>query len=364
MFAPQNLIKDPPFTKLDILSCRNLLIYFGQELQKKILPVFHFSLKPEGILFLGSSETIGHFNDLFIVQDKKWKIYKRQNPSLSSLPILSFPTIKPPFENNFPMTPDSISKAEEVSAIQLVESILQQSNAPPCAIIDSANNVIYIHGRTGQFLEPAEGKITFNILEMARKTIEPALANAIRKVSLNKQEIIQRGLLLEQADKPVFIDLTVRPILQQSSMRGLMMVVFEINNTPRKTDRGIQARGDEKKKRVNKTVEELDHELQYTKQNLQSTIEQLETSNEELKSTNEELQSTNEELQSTNEEMETSKEELQSLNEESITVNAELQNRIDELSKAHDDMKTCWIAPILQPYSSIPNCAFDASPLR
>ena len=336
VFATQNVIKDPPFTKLDFLSCRNLLIYLGPELQQRLLPVFHYSLKNEGILFLGSSETVGKFTDLFVTLDQKWKIFKRKASGELSYPSLTFPIIHTKNEMIYTPIPESVRKAEAVSALQLVETILQESNTPPCVIIDDSCNVVYIHGRTGRFLEPPEGKISVNILEMARLGLKTDLAAAIRKVAVHKQEVACRGLRIEGNDGGLYLNLSVKPIFEQSVMRGLMMVVFEETSKSTKKD---QVKPLKRKIEDEKSAETLKRELRHIKETLQTTIEELETSNEELKSTNEELQSTNEELQSTNEEMETSKEELQSLNEESSTVNAELQRRIDELSETNDDMK-------------------------
>ncbi|MFT5693781.1 MAG: two-component system CheB/CheR fusion protein [Oceanicoccus sp.] len=337
VFAPQDVIKDPPFTKLDILSCRNLLIYLGSELQKKLLPLFHYSLKPEGVLFLGSSETIGQHTDLFTVAEKKCKVFRRSAHRDGSRPVLDFPSALSTVDSTEVAMSSSVRKAEEISALQLVQTILQQSNTPPCAIIDDAGDIVYIHGRIGEFLEPSEGKISINIVEMARPGIRAGLASAIRKVAISKQEVILRDLQVEEKKDMITIDISVKPILQQFVSRGLMMVIFEEKASL------VPKPGDHRRSRIKpvqfKTNAELEQELLYTRENLQTTIEELETSNEELKSTNEELQSTNEELQSTNEEMETSKEELQSLNEESITVNTELQSRIDELSNANDDMK-------------------------
>ena len=337
VFAPQNVIKDPPFTKLDLLSCRNLLIYLGTELQKKLLPIFHYSLKPDGILFLGPSETIGQATDLFTSMHKKWKIFRRRPSTSAAHPVLDFPAAPAAYEARDLEVPETVQRAEELSALQLVETILEQSDAPPCAIINDASNIVYIHGRTGRFLEPAEGKASVNVVEMARPGLKAELTNAIHQVALHKQEVTHRGLRVEHNGGQLFLNLTVKPILEQIAMRGLMMVVFDETETPAKAEKRKPKRSTAKRK--GKTVEELEQELQYTKENLQTTIEELETSNEELKSTNEELQSTNEELQSTNEELETSKEELQSLNEESATVNTELQARIDELDNTNDDMK-------------------------
>ena len=337
VFAPQNVIKDPPFTKLDLLCCRNLLIYLGPELQKRLLPIFHYALRPGGILFLGSSETIGQATDLFALSDKKWRIFHRKPSSASAHPVLYFPASPESYEARDLEVPETVQRAEELSALQLVETILHQSDTPPCAIVNDASNVVYIHGRTGKFLEPAEGKASVNIVEMARPGLKAELAAAIRQVAIHNQEVVHRGLRVEHDGSRLFLSLTVRPILEHSAMRGLMMVVFEETEAPakEKTPKPKRTTGEQ----VDKTAEQLHQDLQHTRESLQTTIEELETSNEELKSTNEELQSTNEELQSTNEELETSKEELQSLNEESATVNIELQSRIEELSRANDDMK-------------------------
>ena len=224
---------------------------------------------------------------------------------------------------------EAVQRAEELSVPQLVETILQQSDTPPCAIRDDACNVVYIHGRTGRFLEPAEGKATVNVVEMARPGLKAELTAAISKVATHKQETICRGLHVDHNGGKLFLNLTVKPILEQIAMRGLMMVVFEETATPTKEKRSSKP---VTRQRREKSIEELEQELQYTRESLQTMIEELETSNEELKSISEELQSTNEELES-------SKEELQSLNEESATVNIELQARIDELSQANDDVK-------------------------
>ncbi len=336
VFAPQNVIKDPPFTKLDLLCCRNLMIYLGGELQKRLLPIFHYSLKPDGILFLGSSESIGPATDLFALEHKKWKIFRRKPSSSSAYPMLHLPAQPETYEARDLLVPEAVRRAEEMSALQLVETILQQSDTPPCAIVNDAGNAIYIHGRTGRYLEPAEGKASVNIIEMARRGLKVELAAAIRQVTTFKQETVCRNLDVQYNGGSLTVNLTVKPIVEYGSMHGLMMVIFEETAGPSKKRRAGKPAA---KGHKSKSVGELDQELNDIRENLQTTIEELETSNEELKSLNEELQSTNEELQSTNEELETSKEELQSLNEESATVNAELQARIQELSKTNDDMK-------------------------
>ncbi|MBU0680672.1 MAG: PAS domain-containing protein [Proteobacteria bacterium] len=339
IFAPQNITKDPPFTKLDLLCCRNLLIYFNAELQKKILPIFYYSLKPDGLLFLGTSETIGQATDLFSLQEKKWKIFKRRATAKAETLPLSFPALAPTSENRGKETlQPGLQEMKGVNNLHLVKTLLAQSHLPPSVIIDGQANIIYIHGRIGRFLEPAEGVISSNILEMARPGLKAGLARALRKMTIEQRETVVEKLPVKDNGGTTKINLVVRPLSNvQSGMSGLLMVSFEEISSPGETLPGKALRQSKTKK--SEDVQNLEVELQYTKENLQSAIEELETSNEELKSTNEELQSTNEELQSTNEELETSKEELQSLNEESATVNAELQHRIDELSKANDDMK-------------------------
>jgi two-component system, chemotaxis family, CheB/CheR fusion protein len=216
-----------------------------------------------------------------------------------------------------------------------VETILQQSNTPPCVIIDEKLNIVYIHGRTGKYLEPAAGMACFNILDMARPSLKTVLASAVRKAAGTKQEVVRKGVDIADNGGTITIDLTVKPVLAYGALQGMLMVVFnDVKTTPKSKSKSMTG-----VPQKNETVSRLEQELEYTRENLQTTIEELETANEELQSTNEELQSTNEELQSTNEEMETSKEELQSLNEESTTVNAQLQSRLSELSDANDDMK-------------------------
>jgi len=333
VFAPQSLIKDPPFTKLDMISCRNLFIYFGAELQKRLFPIFHYSLKPDGVLFLGSSESIGHSSELFSLLNKKWKLFRRKSASFAGHPALEFPPVRTlPVDERQPEK-DVIKQAETLSVTKLIEAILDQSNTPPCVIIDDVCNIVYIHGHTGRYLEPPVGKASVNILGMARAGLKVELAAAIRKVRFYTHEEVLKNLSIKQSGGFIHVDVTVKPVLDNSGMRGLMMVVFRETgaSTTEPTPQG-EVKQALKKKQDNRTVDEVEQELHYTRENLQTTIEELETTNEELKSTNEELQSTNEEL-------ETSKEELQSLNEESITVNAELQSSIDELSKTTDDMK-------------------------
>ncbi len=342
IFAVQNVINDPPFTKLDLICCRNLLIYLSSELQKKLVPIFHYSLKTSGILFLGSAESIGGFLDLFTVVDKKWKVFEARERRVSNRPYVEFPLTPHVVEHSETGSTTHIGIDKEINTAQIVEKVLLGKYAPACVVINEKSEVIYIHGRTGNYLEPASGEPNFNLLEMARQGLKIKLGNAIRKVLSHKQEVRYEGVQVKDNGGLQFINVTVMPFSEQKTMQGLMMVVFEIAPPPMKV---LPEKGKRYSvKKEDKRIEELEQELLYTRENLQTTIEEMDTTNEELKSTNEELQSTNEELQSTNEEMETSKEELQSLNEELVTVNAELEGRVDELARSSDDMKNLLVS--------------------
>jgi len=337
VFAPQSVIKDPPFTKLDLLCCRNMLIYMGAELQKKILPIFNYSLKPKGLLFLGSSETIGGFTDLFKAVDQKWKIYQSTPVPYGAAGVPVIPAMTRKYEAREIEAPKDLPKPLELNMPQIVEKTLLADYAPPCVIADQQGKILYLHGETGKYLAPASGRPRWNIFDMAREGLKLQLPAVFRKAISRKKSVMAEGLRIKFNGDSITINLTVKPMTESKSSEGLLMVVFEDVPTPKKTPSGKKRSGSKKPSEIQ--VEVLEQELQHTKENLQTTIEELETSNEELKSTNEELQSTNEELQSTNEEMETSKEELQSLNEELITVNSELDGKIEESTKSHDDMR-------------------------
>lgn len=343
VFAEQNVIKDPPFTKLDMLSCRNLLIYFGPELQEKLLPTFHYSLRPGGILLLGTSENIGRAKDQFTLLDKKWKIFERRTNHDGKTSSITLPTLG--HAERTPVEDPAVAArtSSDIATIRLLKAILSQSDLPVCVVVDDKADLIYAHGRTGRFLEPAQGEASSNILQMARPGLRAGLTHAIREMSAERAEISIKNLRVQNNGDSQDINLIVRPLPDmQSGHRGLMLIIFDETRNEKAKKATHRSKGYISEENQDATVQDtkrLEDELRYTRENLQTTIEELETSNEELKSTNEELQSANEELQSTNEELETSREELQSLNEEASTVNAELQGRIDELVSANDDIK-------------------------
>jgi len=333
IFAPHNLIKDPPFTRLDLICCRNLLIYLESLLQKRLLPLFHYSLEPKGILFLGSSETIGESMNLFSASDRKWKIFIRKEPASSGRNILEFPPM-PPAEKAAEI---NRRKGGERGIRGLAEGFLTRSYAPPSVLINEDGDIQYVHGRTGKYLEPAPGEARLNIFDMAREGLRSELSFAVRKAIAEKQDVACKGLRVRINGDVQSVDVFVKYVRERGVPAGWLMLVFEDAGSAGKAMDAVN-KGRSKKK-TDKRLEAVEQELQYTKENLQSTIEELETINEALNATNQELQSANEELQSANEELETSKEEQQSLNEELVTVNTEVQSKVDELSRVNDDMR-------------------------
>ncbi|MGZ6291621.1 MAG: CheR family methyltransferase, partial [Syntrophales bacterium] len=335
VFAIQNVIKDPPFTRLDLISCRNLMIYLEPELQNRLIPLFHYSLKPGGVLFLGPSESIGGFSDLFPVIDKKWKFYQRRE-SKPAIDAFTFPAFHEAYVREGADKPGEVRRVGGAGIPALAQRILLANFAPPSVIVNMKGEILYIHGQTGKYLEPPPGQPTVNILEMARKGLRLELRSALQNAVSNDREVALKNIkvITESGVQP--LSLTVKPIRDVEQGDGLFLVTFDDVQPMKKA---APDRGKGKSVRENKHVTELEQDLRYTRESLQATIEELQASNEELKSTNEEMQSTNEELQSTNEELETSKEELQSVNEELITVNAELQTKIEQLSRAEGDMK-------------------------
>ena len=329
IFAPQNFIKDPPFSRMDLICCRNLLIYLESDLQKRLFPIMHYALKPGGLLFLGSSETVGEPSDLFTIIDKKWKIYQKRN------------SVNPTEHFRFPAA-SAVSGQVKTSTVQqtinptiqeLSERIFLDIYAPTFAVIDDKYHLVYVRGRTGSFLEIVSGQPSLSILDLARDELRTGLASAIRVAKLEKRMVIQEGLKVKTNGHLQIVNLTVAPITGPNLPLGHLMVIFqEAGVIPCDSDMKQSAKG-------LKWVKDIENELKLTQESLHTTVEDLEASNEELKSANEELQSNNEELQSSNEELDTSREELQSLNEELTTLNAELQDKNEQLFKANDDLK-------------------------
>ncbi|MEI7733313.1 MAG: chemotaxis protein CheB [Verrucomicrobiota bacterium] len=333
IFAPQNLIMDPPFTKLDILSCRNLLIYLTAEMQKKLMPLFHYSLSPGGLLLLGSAETIGSFTNLYTPLSGKFRLFQRRDSALQpdSIEFPSAFTPVPHAEAEARLAPKPALNLQT-----LADQLVLQRYSPPSVLTNDKGDILYISGRTGKYLEPAAGKANWNIFAMARESLRYDLTNAFQKALRQKTPVRLPGLQVGTNGGTQFVDITVQTIEDAEPLRGLVMIVFA--DAPAPVAATVPDRVSKKHARSARLTE-LERELQHAREELRTTREEMQTSQEELKSTNEELQSTNEELQSTNEELTTSKEELQSLNEELQTVNTELQTKVDDLSLVNSDMK-------------------------
>jgi two-component system, chemotaxis family, CheB/CheR fusion protein len=337
VFASHNLLKDPPFSRLDLLVCRNLLIYLESKAQKKILPLLHYALRPGGVLFLGSSETVGEFSDLFTPIHKKWCVYRRVDVSPSLQPIVEFPTGGKAASMAVERVLLSQTAANPIdSAIaEATSQFLLERHTPPCLVVNNRGEISYVHGRTGKYLEPAQGRISVNVVDMAREGLRFEIASALRKVASSGETIRREGLRVKTNGDFQDFNLTVRPMEKPESLKDMIVILFEEIASIKKRSKPKKKAGGEQDAVTSRLVE-LEKELARVQQNHRTAMEELETSNEELKSLNEELQSSNEELQSTNEELESSREELQSLNEELSTVNAELHDKIGQLSESYE----------------------------
>ncbi|MGA2243979.1 MAG: chemotaxis protein CheB [Verrucomicrobiota bacterium] len=333
VFAPQSLIMDPPFTKLDFLSCRNLMIYLTAEMQKKLIPLFHYCLRPGGILFLGSAETVGSFTDLFESLGRKTRLYRRTDSATPVEPI-DFPSA---FTRRLPAGVETQSASKTPPSLQsLADKLVLDHYSSPAVLVNDKGNILYVSGRTGDYLEPAAGKANWNIFVMAREGLRYELTEAFQKVLRQKGSVVLRGLRVETNQGEHFANLTVQRLEDPEPLRGMVMIIFaDVAAPPETTAAGRSRKVPDRGARQT----ELEQKYQQVCMELQTTREEMQSSQEELRSTNEEMQSTNEELQSTNEELTTSKEEMQSLNEELQTVNTELQARVDELSRSNNDMK-------------------------
>lgn len=326
IYAVQNLISDPPFSRLDLISCRNVLIYLDADLQRQILPLFHFTLNPTGFLFLGSSESTGGGADLFGPLDVKWEIFRRKGPvhhHLADYPALT----------QLPAAQIKIAGKEppplEVEARNLMEKIVLEEYSPPSILINSRYEVLYFQGKTGRYLGMPRGKPDFNLLSLAHEEVRPQLLTVLHQAVVDKRMAAGKPIPFRQSAGGMgYLHVIVRP-LGKPGTDNLYLVVFKEVPPPLqiKRPRGKAQAAPEDEPRA----AALEHELQATKEYLQTTVEELEASNEEL-------QSTNEELQSTNEELETAKKELQSTNEELVTVNSKLNNKIDELTEVNNDI--------------------------
>ncbi len=360
IFSEHNVIKDPPFSKLDLISCRNILIYLGGDLQKKIIPLFHYALNPNGFLFLGTSETVGEFLDLFLALDPRLKLYQRKDDIYSVHRSALSRYLSPPTVKGVTLSlaarkmDDTGTQTFRGPMRELTEQALLQQVALAGALVNAQGDILYLHGRTGLYLEPTPGEAGINnILKMAREGLQRTLTTALHKAALTKEVVRHPGLRVKTNGDFTIVNLIIRPVptgsasgFATTTVELLFLIIFEEVPAVIPT-RSEPTTGEEmgdpmlfvgSTPSIDTHIATLEKELRTKEEYLQVANEELETSNEELKSSNEELQSLNEELQSTNEELETSKEELQSVNEELSTVNAELQAKVANLSRVNNDM--------------------------
>ncbi len=344
VFAVHDLTRDPPFSRLDLVCCRNLLIYLETRMQKKVIPLLRYALKPGGVLLLGSSEEVGEFGDLFTPLNRKWKIFRalEQTPVLRHQDFNLMPQIRSgtaaaaetPQAAQKP-SPQTVRR-REAALRALVETSLMEEYAPPGVLLDEHDDVLYFHGETSPYLSPPRGEPSLNVARLVRGEVAAALPDLLSRARALQQRVRSEALRMPTAVGSVRVEVSVKPM--PTAGHGHLLVTFEtVEAAPTE---GESPRGDS----CDVRLVGLQRELFSTRQDLQATIEELETANEELQSANEELQANNEELQSTNEELETSREELQSTNEEIETVNAELKKTNDELLQANDDINNLFTA--------------------
>ena len=351
IFARQNLVSDAPFSKLDLIVCRNLLIYLEPEVQKKVIPLLHFSLNEGGFLFLGPSETIGRHIDLFETVSKKWRIYRRigmAQPEKVEVPIVTAASPLFPARRGIAWRGDTapaFGAARLPSFADMTHRLLLDQYAPPAVLINRQYEILYYFGDTDRYLAIPTGEPTQDLMMLAREGLRTKLRSAIHKaVRENSPVTLADAQVKRNGDyHPVIV--TIRAVQGPQGEEGLLLITFQDSDLSRPVDHAptLEARSPEHDTARQSEVEEsavwqLEHELKATKEDLQSTIEEMESSNEELKVSNEEVMSMNEEFQSANEELETSKEELQSLNEELGTVNSQLHEKVADLETANNDM--------------------------
>lgn len=337
IFAQHNIIRDPPFNKIDLLTCRNLLIYLQPVLQKKVLLNFNFALNDQGFMFLGSSETIGHFTNLFTPFDTKWKLY-RCNGKQTALHVDSFSITpvhrKRQLDTIFDrVVPQQLDHRKQVAGIY--ESLLNQY-IPPAAIINRNHELIHVLGDVSEFLRIQPGNVSLNIGTLIRKELAIAVETGLNKAVREGKEVLYSDIRYHVDGERRRVNLRTVPFTDENTDNDLVLVLFD--RIPDSNEAvGLSATPYESSEANTQRLQDLEHELQYTRENLQATIEELETTNEELQATNEELLSANEELQSANE-------ELQSVNEELITVNSEYQSKIQELTELNNDMNNLLLS--------------------
>ena len=345
VFARQDISKDPPFSRLDLISCRNLLIYLSPELQKKIIPIFHFALNPNGFILLGTSESIGTFADLFFLVDNKFKIYEKKQ--VGNRFAYNFNFDGNSFEKN--KIQPTVDMTNNFNIQREADKIILNRFSPPGVLINNNLDIVQIRGKINQYIEPTQGEASLNIFKMMKESHNLELHTAIQKAKKSHNANTIEDISIDTNGNRKKIDIEVIPIRYSTNAQDIFYLILfkeKDSSTLAKIDISeIKGKKSSKDKNNNHKesdrdikIEKLKEELSFSKEHLQSIVEEREAANEELRSALEELQSSNEELQSTNEEMETTREELQSTNEELITVNGELESRNNELNGINNDL--------------------------
>lgn len=331
IFATHNIIKDPPFSKIDLISCRNMLIYLKPVMQKKVLSLFHFSLNKKGYLFLGSSESLGDLSKSFTTINSKWKIYSyKESYSNDILGDMILPTISTGKGNT--VLPDIPVRTANKNQNEITENFYNtiiEEFIPPSVIIDENFEIVHIYKDVNKYIKLPAGKITFDILSLVRKELSTTISISVHKALKENKEVIYNDFKLKDENEIWHLNIKVKPLKEKVRSKRLIFIFFEEIEKVKVSESKQNEEVIEYD--TSQQIKDLELELKYTKENLQATIEELGTSNEELQATNEELISSNEELQSTNE-------ELQSVNEELYTVNSEYQNKIDVLTQLNNDI--------------------------
>lgn len=334
VFSEQDVVRDPPFSRIDLISCRNLLIYMGPELHARLMPLFHYALNPGGVLFLGAAETVGEFADLFARLDRGSKMFRRRDADPRVLRPAMPHVLVPARRHDLPATAPARATTPDRRRDLTEQAVLRQG--PAAALVTERGDLLYLHGRTGAYLELPPGDAAMNILTLARDGLRRDLTLALQEAAAQKAPVRRDGLVIRTEGGVSRVNLTVRPATAGSGAdpQDLFVAIFDDVSTWDAAAPAELPGTDAADARVRALSEELRAKEEY----LRTSNEELAASNGELRAANEELQSVNEELQSANEELETSKEELQSINEELATVNTELQTRMTDLSRANNDL--------------------------
>ena len=336
VFSPHSVIRDPPFSRMDLVSCRNLLIYLGATIQDQVIPIFHYALRPNGYLFLGMSENVSQFADLFAPVDKTSRIFRAREGGQSRIRL---PILLGGSRSSLVTTIAKDRNPANVGGLRpIVESLVLERFAPPHVVVNDAGDVVFYSARTGKYLEAAAGTPSRQLLGMARKGLNLELRSALRDAMARQTQITRSNVAIETDDGRVqTIDVTVSPLAERDGDPLYLVVFIDSGRSISREEAILETNGDR-----DDAVVGLENEIRDSRDRLQSMAEEYETALEEMKSSNEELVSVNEEMQSANEELEASKEEIQSVNEELQTVNVELSAKIDALDQANADLRNLF----------------------